>query len=466
LFLKRTVMALCSLAIMIVSENVLAETGSMAKVSAREPLTYRNMGLYATWDAPGFDFVIVRSPVIWGKDEAADSKLIEAWSENLAKARANNKRVIVDLLWQHWGMKKESNYRAAEAFLSQVDVDEMYAITLGEEHIFWDGRHQMLVDLYHRIKEKYPDLPVYQWYSPTSRGTDWPGFTWPWLPADGWVVDEYHAVPSDFEQNVRHHLMLGVPLIQIVWAAPEMSSSAQFHQGVFEGQLRIAQKYNVPCAFFCYDGPSRGTWGWQENAAESSRKVFQLILDAAKKAKAVADEDLLDWDNACKPLETVLEKSRSGWFTYRESFDFRMKPAGEKLPKHTFMQRSLIRGLRNMKCAPNPSRIIVRSDGRRPVDASITNHWRTPNGERCRFTASAKIAIEPGVLVEVIFEVSPNGYDWVAKNTKIKDGLIQVNVPTVNTELYTRLRIAEKTAKAGPTLATIDWIEVRGKISQ
>ena len=466
MFSKRVHIAATILTVTIFSATVFAEVNSTAKVSAREPLTYRNMGLYSSWEAPGFDFVIVTSPVIWGKDEAADRKLLEAWSEKLVKARADNKRVVVDLLWQHWGMEKESNYQAAEAFLSNVNVDELYAITLGEEHIFWDGRHELLVDLYHRIKEKYPDLPVYQWYSPTSRGTDWPGFTWPWLPADGWVVDEYHAVPSDFEQNVRHHLMLGVPLIQIVWAAPEMSSSAQFHQGVFEGQLRVAQKYNVPCAYFCYDGPSKGTWGWEENAPESSKKVFQLILDAVKKAKEVTDKDLLDWDDASKPLETVLEKDKGGWFTYRESFDFRMKAAGEKLPKHTFMKRSLIRGLRNVKCVPYPSRIIVSADGMKPVDVSITNHWTTPNGERCRFYASAKIAIKPKASVDVIFEVSPNGYDWVTRTTTIEKGFMKIELPMARKDIYTRLRISGKPAKAGTPLATIDWIEVQGKIAK
>ena len=119
-----------------------------------------------------------------------------------------------------------------------------------------------------------------------------------------------------------------------------------------------------------------------------------------------------------------------------------------------------------MKWKPAPSRIIVSSDGTKPVDASITNHWSTPNGERCRFSASTKIKIEPKALVEVIFEVSPNGYDWVAKTTKIDDGLMNIKLPKAQNNLYTRLRIAGKAAKAGAPLAEIDWIEVRGKVSK
>ena len=52
----------------------------------------------------------------------------------------------------------------------------------------------------------------------------------------------------------------------------------------------------------------------------------------------------------------------------------------------------------------------------------------------------------------------------MAKTTKIKDGVVQVDVPAVQNDLYTRLRIAGKSAKAGAPLAAIDWIEVRGNI--
>ena len=115
-----------------------------------------------------------------------------------------------------------------------------------------------------------------------------------------------------------------------------------------------------------------------------------------------------------------------------------------------------------MRWTPQPSRIVVKSDGRGPVDASITNHWTTPNGERCRFSASANVTIEAEASVELIFEVSTNGYDWIKRTAKVVDGVAQVDVPTGDTGLYTRLRIAGGTAKAGEPLAAIDWIEVRG----
>ena len=465
MFLRRSVLTAAGPPALALCLSVAYAAEPTPEVPAREALTYRNMGIYSGWqpyflEGP-FDFLLVQGAVIWGKDEAADLEAVRRWNEHLVKARTKGKRVIADVLWRH--RTAETQFQTIERFLDGVDVAELYAITIGEENIFWDGYHELLTDFYHRIKQKYPDLPVYQWYSNTFRGTDWPGFTWPWLPADGWVVDEYWAEPRDFEQAVRRHRMLGLPLIQLAWATP-MMPRIPFHQAVLEGQLRVARKYNVPCAFFCYDETNR-VWAWHEDAREPAKKVFGFVLDAMEQAKQVADADLTNWD-LCKPLETVLEEAPDGQFVYRESYDLRMKAVGYKLPKHDFMKRSLVRGLRHLRWVPDPSRLIVRSHGREPVDVSLTNHWRTPNGEQCRFSASARITVEPGAPVGVIFEVSSSGYDWVARATEAEDGIIRVDGPAVHGHVYTRLRIAGRSEDAGAPLATIDWIEVRGRVTE
>ena len=473
--MKRIMMVASILGVIIFSANVFAEAESAPGVSAREPLTFRDMGIYAWWypyfwEGP-FDFLIVQA-IIAGPDHklkydrVSDSENLKLWNKNLMKARAAGKRVIADIQYT----AAEDYFYAIDTFLTNVNVDELYAITIGEEHVFWDGKHQILTDLYYQIKEKYPDLPVYQWYTPTSRARDVPGFSWPLLPADGWMIDEYMAMPADFENAIRRYRMLGVPLVHIVWAAPAMSASGAtsvpYYRGVFDGQLRIAKKYNVPCAFFSWDGPPQRTWAWNEKGSEANKKLFKVVLKEMEQAGKVPEKDLIDWEASYTPRATILEKRNDGNLSYRESFDLRMKVSGEKLPEHDFMKRSRIKGLRNMKWAQDPTRIVISSDGAKPIDTSITNQWRTPDGERCRFIASAKIEIDPKASGDVIFEVSTNGYDWIAKTIKIKDGLLQVNVPTINTELYTRLRIAGKIAKAGAPLAAIDWIEVRGTITK
>lgn len=66
--------------------------------------------------------------------------------------------------------------------------------------------------------------------------------------------------------------------------------------------------------------------------------------------------------------------------------------------------------------------------------------------------------------MDTVFEVSTNGYDWIARTTEVTNGVARVDVPTAGTGLHTRLRFAGGAAKAGEPLATIDWIEVRGSI--
>ena len=97
------------------------------------------------------------------------------------------------------------------------------------------------------------------------------------------------------------------------------------------------------------------------------------------------------------------------------------------------------------------------------VDTSITMHWVASENEYGRFIASAKVTILSKSAVNIIFEVSPNGYDWVEQTTWIKDGLLHVTLPCVHKELYTRLRVSGKAKNVEETLAEIDWIEVKGK---
>ena len=461
-----------ALAVAIAAANGAAGAQSGPGVGAREPLTHNHSGIYGWWqpyfwEGP-FDFGIVQAFVLSHEslDEvqnAADHPGL--WNENLGKARAAGKRIIAQATPGQGALKTEEYYQGLVTFLENVDRDELYAVTLSEENIFWNGEHERLTRHYRRLKKRFPDLPVFQWYSNSSRGTAWPGFLYPWLPADGWIIDEYYAEPRDFEQEVRRYRMLGLPLIQLGYAAPVEAAKhpiSAYHPSLLQGQLRVARKYNVPFAYYCWEGgmPKR-TFAWAETAEEASRKALSLVLDEAQKAREVPLEDMLDWDDARKPVKTVLREDGEGTLSYREDYDLRMTPK-DTAPEHDFMARSLTRGLRHMRWTPQPSRIVVKSDGRGPVDASITNHWTTPNGERCRFSASANVTIEAEASVELIFEVSTNGYDWIKRTAKVVDGVAQVDVPTGDTGLYTRLRIAGGTAKAGEPLAAIDWIEVRG----
>jgi len=441
-----------------------------ATVSAREPLTHQNMGVYGWWDPyfweGPFDFVIAQAFVLPHESltevqNVSDAAGAKAWNERLMKARAAGKRVIA-IVTPGQGLPPSDEYdRAFAAFLDHVNVDELYAVSISEEHTADASRHDALVNSYNRLKERHPDLPVYQWYSNTSRGDAIPGFNWPLLPADGWIINELFADSSDFEFEVRRYRMLGAPIVHIVWASPALDATYPCQPSVFDGQLRVAEKYDLPCAFFCLDLYSNRKWGWDEVATEPTRKVFSRVLDTMQKARTI-EIGTPEWDRGEPFQRTVLEKNAVGDFRYRESFDLRTKASGQELPAQDFLERSAIRGFHHMTWADEPSRIEIKARDTESIDASITMHFVSPGGERSRFTASAGFAAEPAASATAVFEVSCNGYDWVAKTTEIVDGVMTVELPEAENQIYTRLRIAGNAAEAGGQVATIDWIEVNG----
>jgi hypothetical protein len=440
-------------------------------VPARQPLTYKDSGIYGWWqpyfwEGP-YDFVITQAIILPGDfgptkvtNNCSTVENIKEWNQSLLKARAAGKRVIVVVSPGQGQPYEEPYYKALEQFLANINYEELYAITLGEENVSEASWVAALSDFYHRIKKKYPDLPVYQWYTCSSRSTARPGFLWPLLPSDGWLSDEYVSSPDDFEQAVRRYRMIGLPYVNIIWAAPYYSSSkqtsVQFHQSIFDGHLRVSQKYNVPTAYFCWDGPAAGrTFPWDENGQQENKDLYKTIMSNIAKLKSIPDESLLDWDRGEIPAKTVLKKTGDNLLAFRESFDLWIdkdfKPADPD-----FMDRSDIRGLRHMRWNANPSLITVCGD------ASLLNHWITPDGEKCQFKASAVVSVEPGAKCDVILEVSPNGYDWGSRTNEIKDGVMSVQLPGNQSQIYTRLRISGTERGDAKPLASIDWIEVQG----
>lgn len=458
--------------------GVLAEGPS--RVPARQPLTYRDACIYGWWqpyfwEGP-FDFIITQAIVLPGNfgtpgtNNASDLEHIKIWNESLKKARAAGKRVMVVCSPGQGKICTEPYFKALEQFLDNIDHQELYAISLSEENICSAEYVAALTDGYHRIKKKYPDLPVFQWYTCSSRADARPGFTWPLLPSDGWLADEYVASPEDFEQAVRRYRMLGLDFIHIIWASPYTSgreTSVEYHSSIFAGQVRVSQKYNIPTAYYCWDGDVGGrTWAWIPEGPKENRELFKTILENVSKAKALEPEALLDWDDAAKPLPTSLAKQTDGSFSYRESYDlWSGLPGAPPPPAQDFMSRSHLRGLRHMTCSQNPSRILVHADGDKPVDAGIVNHWVAPQGESLKFTASANVIVEASSGAEVLLEVSPNGYDWVARTAAKESGVLKLDLAVAQSEMYTRVRVIG-TGAANKPLAAIDWIEVRGVASK
>ena len=218
------------------TEDTVNMLPSHRAASAESPWTFYIMQYHAPEKRrPGFDGATIRDMAKNGKKvilRAGIGRLTESPSVDEMERRLVN-------------------------MLEEVNPNWLYAITLDEEQIFWNGWGEALAELYHRCKKRWPDLPVYQWWTPMEVPSVRAESGWVALPADGWVIDLYGQPREQFEKKVVICLETGKPLIHIVWASPEWPhwcGAESWDDGgrdIFEDQLEICRAYNVPAAYFC-----------------------------------------------------------------------------------------------------------------------------------------------------------------------------------------------------------------------
>jgi len=120
-------------------------------------------------------------------------------------------------------------------------MDLIHGITLSEENVPYDGHGAVLEELYWHVKNQYPNLPIYQWWSPnTGIPTTYDGI---YLSADGWVIDPYTLCvemypatnvyhynddnaaysmgPDPYTRLLRKYVITGKPVLSMLCAASE-----------------------------------------------------------------------------------------------------------------------------------------------------------------------------------------------------------------------------------------------------
>jgi hypothetical protein len=300
----------------------------------REPLTARDTGTYGGWNEHWFqdnipyNFFVAQAvmtskgTLYWhGQDTTASGDKSE-WNRWLKRARAKGYRVIADVgcvTGPDDAYDIENLGQAVENFLKLVDGENLYAITLSEENVFWNGHTEALKKAYEYAKTK-TNIPIYQWYSPRASA---PGFgAWPHLPADGWMVDEYaHPGPS-FEELMRGFSAHQVPVVQIVWGSPAMTTFNWETQGepAFDWQLAVCRKYNIPTAFFMWEG-RQGTWGWDPNAMPPTRNIYQRTVNWSEQSKHIDLKSYAaQWDDFPALQPVALSYTADGTATFGEDF--------------------------------------------------------------------------------------------------------------------------------------------------
>ena len=263
---------------------LLLATASLAGAYDGPRLGARDAGLYV---GVAGDYMFGQVPFTFSIDQVSRKSDPVTLSKMVERLAANGKRSILDIFLYENGneqAKPATEYMAwLDPLLSKLPLDKVYAITLSEENIYWNGHLELLTELYGLVKAKYPNLAVYQWYSP---GAGAPGFEWPLLPADGWLIDEYCLPREPFANMVKKYTILDKPLIHIAWAAPDWKEFSSWDK-VWDDQLEICRRYNVPISFFCWWPPdstppppgNQSMWSWSAPAGTEHHRVWnQMVL--------------------------------------------------------------------------------------------------------------------------------------------------------------------------------------------
>jgi len=341
----------------------------------RAPLTFRDSGLYANLNCVhGVDPTQEGVTNLLTAERARDPRTpwdffvmqynAEGPSPELAgtlrEFARNGKKIILRVLLGKKAQKIGLNVakqRLTELF-QHTDPRWLYAITLDEENVYWFGGTETLTALYHWCKERWPELPVYQWWTPMVAPEVGTTSGWVALPADGWVLDLYGQPAAAFEKKLLKFLETGKPAIHVAWASPtwvfydregctKEDWWATAGRKVFDDQVRVCREYNVPVAYFCcqeaevVDGkqvaPIR--WGWHALDPATRRWFRELEALVANFDFLPAEEigfrqptpRLFAWAHSAPTVQGTVsldDKERTR-FSWRTSFPEVDKAPGE-----------------------------------------------------------------------------------------------------------------------------------------
>lgn len=207
-------------------------------------------------------------------------------------------------------MKDVKHYEDLYAkVLNDVPRDAVPVITIDEENVYWGGRAEFLGELYKTLKARFPERSFYQWYSPRLKPSiAIPGETWPNLPADGWIIDQYAVSGDKFASYIASVKHLDKPLLAVMWTVPQWRPGDTSRHvdtewwdtkawKTFYSQVATYKKYDVPIALYAATPRSEGS---AANAAlyqsgnECDRKFFEALLSvtlpALRSGQHVAEE--------------------------------------------------------------------------------------------------------------------------------------------------------------------------------
>jgi pimeloyl-ACP methyl ester carboxylesterase len=483
--------------LLVASAGVSASAGG-----PREPLTFRNVGLYGVWneyfvsaDSP-FDFLIIQAyayedRVDWHGKKENDKA---TWNDWLKRARANGKRVIavvcpavvddsgkLQTLASQYDEKSPLPLgrfeHAIDRFFEQVDEKELYAITLAEENVFWNGQSERLEQMYDHVKKAH-DIPVFQWYTP-SHTSSVPGLNYPNLKADGWMADEYFLRLPLMEKAMRGYTVLQKPVFQLMWALPQIHAVPSA-ETTFWDQFETCRKYDIPVAFYFWvapgDGPIRSDNTWDPTATPVMRKIFEdFCIHSTSLAKRLPPVPAGEWDLVSfspKRIELKLDDADPARAHFNETLRRPRESWGKeeaeaaraalyfeafrKPREMSIWNDASICGFANLKWDSSPLQFCPRNSG--TAESVVQYEFRSPaDFQTVRARASGNTF--SGMVKLEILDKSGK----IIGNASMQNGLAEVVADLVasdDRDFSVRLTMSGRAPRPGTVLASIDDIFV------
>jgi hypothetical protein len=321
-------------------------------------------------------------------------------------------------------------------------LDSIQGITLSEENVP-DAEHSAILQgLYWHVKELYPNLKVYQWWTPNTAIPDW--YAGIYVPADGWVFDpytlcvemypdsQYHMGPDPYLTLVRKYYVTGLPCIPMQNASDEAGLDVWYNINtspypttmwiIVNNQRTINKAFNLPTSYY-----------WAHNGTT----YFPLVTGVT-----LMDQITTDVRNHCLQMSRYLPANWNGDPCVADIWSGHMisVPVGSQtfysddFHSSKFIDDSSGQGFRDF--IHNGSDLRTRGFNNRTVNDVIVYHL-TSTGVMNYPQIKLDAQVEPSLIGRVKISASVNNINWpISVQTDSNAGVQHLSLATASQSVF------------------------------
>ncbi len=342
---------------------------------SQDALDFSDVGIYGQ-DFEVLDFTCLK---LYPKSER-----YEKYNEWIEQAHERGQVVMVGLYTYDRVTLEgpiEKYFEQTDEVLDALPLELVDIVFLSEENIYWNNGFEIQNRLYEHVKERHPELPVYQWFTPYA--TPRAG-----LKTDGWIIDPYRLNAQDFRKYLMKYLATGLPVINCVNASPSVG-----HFQSSQDQVDVCREFNVPMFFYAVDDMKGSPYLWMDTDDPRLARWRGWFMRVREMCRAT-DTSGLPLPSAQRSYGIPVEVAGddSGAFEYSDDFS-----------DHKLIDDATIDGFLNMRWDHHGERLGVLG-GR-----SVTLTWHLWSAFEMRET-TVELTTEGGA--ETTLQWSGDGHTW------------------------------------------------------